>query len=224
MVKDSLLNSLRVVLLIGIFVILLLQVVDVAEETGAVAYDTATLLDLIAESGNVNPAPHLAERLLDSRKILLTSDINSNSTKQVVASLLILNDQDSTTPIDLYVRTNGGYYDDAFAVVDAMRVIDAPVNTYAIGGCHSSGVVIVAAGTGQRVAYENAILMVHDNLSEDRSQYDVDTQENARMRAFWGAFDQLPAAWFSKPCDDLYYVSSEQALDYGLVDSILSAE
>ena len=211
-------------MLVGIFVLLLLQVVNMGKEAGSVEYDASTLLDLIAESGNLNPSPHLAEGLMESRTILLTSDINANSTKQVVASLLILNGQDSTTPIDLYVRTNGGYYDDAFAVVDAMRMIDAPVNTYAIGGCHSSGALIVAAGTGQRGAYEHAILMVHDNLSDDGGHHDVDTKENDRMRAFWGAFNQLPATWFTQSGDDLYYINPEQALAYGLVDSILRAE
>jgi ATP-dependent Clp protease protease subunit len=166
----------------------------------------------------------LDETLLKSRTILLTSDINANSTKQVVGSFILLNEQDAHTPIELYVRTNGGYYDDAFAIIDVMRTIDAPVNTYAIGGCYSAGAIIVASGTGTRAVYANALLMVHDNLSEDGSRYSNDTKENQRMHTFWAAFKQLPKTWFTKVTDEANYITAEEALEFDLVDMILRSE
>jgi ATP-dependent Clp protease protease subunit len=188
------------------------------------AHDASYALDLLAESGNVVPYPELDQQLLDSRKILLTTDINANSTKFVVASLFILNAQDPTTPIELYLRTNGGYYDDAFAVVDAIRMIEAPVNTYAIGGSHSSGTIIVASGTGTRSAYENAHFMVHDNLSKGYGNYAVEDLENNRIKRFWGSFKKIPTDWFSEAGDEMNYLDAAQALEMGIVDTILKPE
>ena len=204
------------------------EVEDVAALVGEISsigdFDPSYVLGLLAESGNLNPHSEIDRALLASRKILLTSDINANSTKQVVGSLILLNEQDQHAPIDLYVRTNGGYYDDVFAVVDVMRMIDAPVNTYAIGGCHSSGAIIVASGTGTRAAYTHALLMVHDNLSEDDGRYSLNTKENHRMRAFWGGFKQLPKSWFAKVRDQSNYLTAEEALSFGLVDQVLAPE
>jgi len=238
MSDNKLLNFLKIVVLLGIFVLLLLRAFEatdvfyeVTELTAAVehgeaenGFDPSFVMGLLADSGNLNPHGGLDDTLLKTRTILLTSDINANSTKQVVGSFILLNEQDAHTPIDLYVRTNGGYYDDAFAIIDVMRTIDAPVNTYAIGGCHSAGAIIVASGTGTRAAYAHALLMVHDNLSEDGSRYSNDTKENQRMHTFWRAFKQLPKTWFTKVTDEANYITAEEALEFGLVDTILRSE
>ncbi|CAA6693820.1 MULTISPECIES: ClpP family protease [unclassified Lentimonas] len=231
MAESNGLKVFRTLLIFGVLIVLLWRVTSAPSVGGLaalnddeIASDLSYLFDLLAESGNLNVRPELDEALFASRKILLTADINVNSTKLVIASLLLLNEQDPSAPIDLYVHTNGGYYDDAFAVVDAIRMSAAPVNTYAIGGCHSSGALIVASGTGVRTAYPNTILMVHDNLSEDGGVYDVDTQENVRLRAYWSEFEQLPSSWFSAAGDEMYYTNAEQALEYGLVDRVLSRE
>ena len=238
MSDNKLLNFLKIVVLLGIFVLLLLRAFEatdvfyeVTELTAAVergeaenGFDPSFVMGLLADSGNLNPHGGLDDTLLKTRTILLTSDINANSTKQVVGSFILLNEQDAHTPIDLYVRTNGGYYDDAFAIIDVMRTIDAPVNTYAIGGCHSAGAIIVASGTGTRAAYAHALLMVHDNLSEDGSRYSNDTKENQRMYTFWRAFKQLPKTWFTKVTDEANYITAEEALEFGLVDTILRSE
>lgn len=237
MAENKLLDLLKIVILLGIFTLLLLKVLWEANvshpvpELSAVAvdalpavsdFDPSYMLDLMAESGNLKPHRELDDALLKTRKILLTNDVNVNSTKFVVASLILLNEADKNAPIDLYVRTNGGYYDDAFAVVDMMRSIDAPVNTYAVGGCHSSGAVIVASGTGTRSAYANALLMVHDNLSKADGKYSADAKENERLRIFWSRYEQLPQSWFSKNGDKRNYITAKEALAFELVDQIVS--
>jgi len=236
MAENKLLNFLKVVVLIGIFVLLLLRAFEATdvvytvterpskvEAAGASSeFDPSYVLGLLAESGNLNPHYGLDGALLESRKILLTTDINANSTKQVVGSLLLLDEADSDAPIDLYIRTNGGYYDDAFAIIDVMRTVSAPVNTYAVGGCHSAGVMILAAGTGTRTAYTDTLLMVHDNLSKDGRRYSLDTKENERMRSFWSHFKQLPKSWFATVSDDTNYITAEEALGFGLVDAIFA--
>ncbi len=141
MAKNTLIQLLKTTFIGGIFCLLLWKLFDERSfaDNYAQGYDPGYEYDLLADSGNYPVYPELDQTLLQSRKILLTTDINAISTKLIVGSLLALNAQDPKAPIDLYVRTNGGYYDDAFAVVDAIRLIDAPVNTYAVGGSHSSG-------------------------------------------------------------------------------------
>ena len=108
--------------------------------------------------------------LITSRKILVTANINERTAKDVVARLLYMNALDPHRPIDLYLSTQGGWVDSAFTIIDAMQLIEAPVNTWAIGGCYSSGALILAAGTGRRYATPNAVLMIHASLDEDTKQ------------------------------------------------------
>ena len=224
MSENNLIQLLKTAFIGGIFCLLLWKLFDegsFANNYTQGGYDPAYEYDLLADSGNYPAYPELDQTLLQSRKILLTTDINAVSTKLIVGSLLALNAQDPKAPIDLYVRTNGGYYDDAFAVVDAIRLIEAPVNTYAVGGSHSSGTIIVASGTGKRYAYENAILMAHDNLSEAAGRYSVDDLENERIRRFWQQFNKIPDNWFSEAGDSMNYINARQALEMGIIDEIL---
>ncbi len=224
MAKNSATQIIRTVLLAGLIGLLFWKLLLVPTPAPADAADWSYTLDQVAESGNLTPYSELDAKLLASRKILLTSSINANSTKQVVASLFVLDEADPNAPIDLYLRTPGGYYDDAFAVIDAIHAIHAPVNTYAIGGSHSAGTLIVASGTGVRAAYENALLMVHDNLSENFGDYSVDDLENERMLHFWQNFKKIPGDWFTSAGDNMYYLNAEQALQMGLIDTILRPE
>lgn len=186
------------------------------------SYDPQYEYELHADVGTQPNYPELDAKLLTQRKILLTSDINSNSTKQVVGSLLYLNTIDPLSPIDLYVSTEGGYYDDAFAIVDCIQNLQASVNTYAVGGSHSSGTIIVAAGTGIRSAYPNALMMVHDNLSESGfERFNLDDHENKRLQTFWQQYPKIPESWFTLAGDETYFLDAGQALEFGLIDQIL---
>ncbi|MDG1667879.1 MAG: ATP-dependent Clp protease proteolytic subunit [Opitutae bacterium] len=236
MLKKKLRNYLTNGVLAVLVILLLLVVFEAKYETGmlpyqssktrsmtnANQYDTTYFLRLLAESGNLNPHRGLDDVLLDSRKILLTSDINANSTKQVVGSLLALNESDGVTPIDLYIRTTGGYHDlnDVFAIIDVMRTIAAPVNTYAMGGCHYSGVMILSSGTGVRTAYQEALLMLQNDISVDNKIDSQKTQESMRTRSFWMHFKQIPKYWFESLGNEKHFITAQDALDFGLIDEI----
>ncbi|MFT4581548.1 MAG: ATP-dependent protease ClpP protease subunit [Gammaproteobacteria bacterium] len=74
--------------------------------------------------------------------------------------LLLLDAIDSTAPIDLYIRTEGGWSNDAFSIIDVMQSMSAPVNTHAIGGANSSGAMILSADTGVRYGYPYSTIML----------------------------------------------------------------
>ena len=159
--------------------------------------------------------------LLKSRTILVTANINEDTAKQVAARLLYLNAVDPHRPIDLYLSTQGGWIDSAFTIIDAMNLIQSPVNTWAIGGCYSAGALILAAGTGRRFATPNAVLMIHASLDEDSKRpYSYERLALDRYERVWRDHADLPEEWFPMVGDEEYYLSPEQALQFKLIDEI----
>jgi ATP-dependent Clp protease protease subunit len=158
--------------------------------------------------------------LLASRKILLDTEVNERIAHDVVARLFHLNELDPELPIQLYISTHGGWSHSAFTIVDAMRLIQAPVNTWAIGGCYSSGALILTAGTGRRYATPNAILMVHTNLDDSSQPFSYERLEKDRYERLWKETADLPDDWFPMTTDSAYYVTAAEALELGIIDEI----
>ena len=122
------------------------QIVQVSDLTSNLSHSLDMFADQHIDAGYEDPVFHSDDPLLKERKILLGHDINARSAKDVAARLFFLNSVDKEQPIDLYLSTLGGWGVNAFTVIDAMRLIDAPVNTWAMGGCYSSGALILTAG------------------------------------------------------------------------------
>jgi ATP-dependent Clp endopeptidase proteolytic subunit ClpP len=170
------------------------------------------------------PALRPDDPLLKSRKILVTSNINESTAKDVTARLLYLNAVDPHRPIDLLLSTQGGWIDSAFTIIDAMELIQAPVNTWAIGGCYSAGALILAAGTGRRYATPNAVLMIHASLDEDsKHPYSYERLALDRYERVWRERAKLPDEWFPMIGGEEYYLSPQEALQFQLVDEIVPA-
>jgi ATP-dependent Clp protease protease subunit len=159
--------------------------------------------------------------MIASRQILVTENINERTAKEVVGRLLYMNTLDPHRPIDLYLSTQGGWVDSAFTIIDAMQLIDAPVNTWAIGGCYSSGALILTAGTGRRYATPNSVLMIHASLDEDTKQsYSYERLALQRYERIWRRRAALPDAWFPMVGGEEYYLSPQEALDFKMIDEI----
>ncbi|MDX1388298.1 MAG: ATP-dependent Clp protease proteolytic subunit, partial [Acidobacteriota bacterium] len=91
-------------------------------------------VDLEIDAGFHDPVLRRDDPLLKDRSILLNHTVNARTARDVSARLMFLNSVDDSAPIDLYISTQGGWPDSAFTIIDAMRLIDAPVNTWAVGG------------------------------------------------------------------------------------------
>jgi ATP-dependent Clp protease protease subunit len=129
---------------------------------------------------------------------------------------------DDSSPIDLYISTQGGWPDSAFTIVDAIRMIDAPVNTWAMGGCYSAGAVILAAGTGRRYSTDSAIMMLHTNLADSEDPFSYGRLDRARYEDFWREAAELPTRWYPMTGEALYYLSPDEALQFGIIDEVLT--
>lgn len=177
------------------------------------------LSENLINEGVFYPNDDLDDPLLDQRKIVISHGMNENTSKDVVRKLLYLNGLDSHAPIDFYVSTQGGWYDSTFTIIDTFNVIDAPVNTICIGGCYSAGLLIMASGTGERIAYSNAHFSAHIfyGKSDDERPF---AQQKDRVNAYLKSVAQLPEDWFPLDNNRHYYFTAEDALEYGVVDRV----
>ena len=180
------------------------------------------LVDTQIESGFEDVRLDPADPLLAQRKIVITNTINERTAKDVVNRLFYLDSLDDTSPIDLHISTQGGWPDAAFTLVDAMRMIDAPVNTWAMGGCYSAGAVILAAGTGRRYSTDRAIIMVHTNLVDSTEPFSYGRLDRARYEGFWREVANLPTRWYPMTGEAVYYLSPDEALEFDIVDEVLT--
>lgn len=178
-------------------------------ENGVDEYD---LVDAFIDSGL--GAEHIDRGRLDieNRIIVTTYGVNSKFSQNIVSQLLILNRLSKNESIDLYIRTEGGWEADAFAVIDTIQSIDAPVNIHAIGEVHSAGIMILASGTGNRVVYPNTIFGFH-TLGEAE-----DDLFGERYLSFWENYAKLPDSWLSRKDDEMLYFTAKEAIEYGIAD------
>lgn len=206
-----------------VVVIAFVSLIQSAEQNPTLADMHSEFTDQNIDAGYEEPPLLADDPLLATRKIVLGHDVNARSAKDVIARLLYLDSLDSSTPIDLYLTTLGGWGDNAFSIIDTMQVIEAPVNTHAVGACYSSGAMILVAGTGRRTATRNAIIMVHANSVDDDQQYTYEGLETERYRRLWQEHASLPDEWYPMTNDDEYYLSAEESLEFDIIDEILPA-
>jgi ATP-dependent protease ClpP protease subunit len=223
-------TALIVVLIIaglGLLALAGLMLQDLRTIAANVADPEPLIEQVVDEYLSANPRePELRadDPMLKSRKILVTTNINESTSKDVAARLMYLNAADPHRPIDLYLSTQGGWIDSAFTIIDVMDLIQAPVNTWAIGGCYSSGALILAAGTGRRYATPDAVLMIHASLDEDsKHPYSYERLALERYEHVWRTRAELPDDWFPMVGGEEYYLSPQEALQFKLIDEISPA-
>jgi ATP-dependent Clp protease protease subunit len=206
-----------VVALLAVGVIRLGNAVDELPNSREMA---STFVDELVEAGWLTGSAGEADPLLQNRTIVMTHAINEHSSQLIVKALFQLDRQDPTKAIDLYLSSPGGWGGSAFTIVDAVQSLKSPVNTYALGLCYSSCALVLAAGTGQRSAAENAILMVHANLEDSSEPFSYDRIDRARYEKLWRDHGRLPDDWFPMTGDEAYYLTPRDALEYGIIDRI----
>ena len=158
--------------------------------------------------------------LLQQRKIVLTTDINPLSGRTILAHLLYLAERDPNAPIDFYINTSGGDLDIALAIIQLMRQIKPKVNTHAMVDVKSGGVLLVAAGTGRRIAYPSSLFTVHGGIASPGTPLDYKHKAlDIYHRVILQTMD-LPDAWFPLHGGVFHTMTAQQAVQYNVVDTI----
>lgn len=168
-------------------------------------------------------------RLLKDRIILLSGEINDEVAASVVAQLLFLEAQDSTKDIYLYINSPGGVVTSGLSIFDTMNYIKPDVSTICIGQAASMGAFLLSSGAkGKRFALPNARIMIHQPLGGARGQatdIEIQAKEILRLKAMLNKVlaenTGNKLAKVEKDTERDYFMSSEEALKYGLIDKVL---
>jgi len=186
---------------------------------------------VVEQTGRGERGYDIYSRLLVDRIIFLGTPVDDNVANVVIAQMLFLQMTDPNKDIHLYLNSPGGSVTAGLAVYDTMQFLTCPVNTYCIGQAASMGAVLLCAGTkGKRFALPNANIMIHQLLGgaegpatdvEIRVKYMLRLKQrlNSIISKHTGkAFDVV-----EKDCERDYFMSAEEAKDYGLVDEVVQS-
>lgn len=171
-------------------------------------------------------------RLLQDRIVIVGTPINDQIASAIVAQLLYLESEDSTRDIYMYINSPGGEVYSGLSIYDAMQTIKSPVTTICLGMAMSFGAVLLAAGAkGKRYALPNATVMIHQPLGGARGQaaeIEIEAREAIRLRQ---VLNEILAKHTGQTLERVahdtdrdYYLSAQQAAEYGLVDEVMELD
>ena len=172
-------------------------------------------------------------RLLKDRIIFLGEDVNATTASLVVAQLLFLESEDPDKEINLYINSPGGSVTDGLAIVDTMNYIKCPVSTTCIGLAASFGAVLLANGEkGKRYETPNAEILIHQPLigghgiTGQTTDIKIHAENMIKTRE---RLNKILSDRTGKPLEQImqdterdHYMTAEEALEYGLIDEILT--
>jgi ATP-dependent Clp protease protease subunit len=171
-------------------------------------------------------------KLFEDRIIFLGTPISDEIANAVMAQLLCLQQMDADRDIEIYINSPGGSFTALTAIYDTMRYIKPDVRTVCLGQAASAAAVILAAGTkGKRLALPNSRILIHQPATEggygQSSDIEIQAREILRIRSL---MEDMLATDTGKSTDEVShdierdkYLTAEQALEYGIIDEILTS-
>jgi len=186
---------------------------------------------VIEQTGRGERAYDIYSRLLRDRIIFIGSAIDDTVSNLVVAQLLFLEAEDPDKDINLYVNSPGGSVTAGLAIYDAIQHIKSDVSTICVGQAASMGAVLLAAGTsGKRYALPHSRILIHQPMGGFQGQatdIDIQAREILRMKEELNLIlhrhTGQPIEQIQQDTDRDYFMTPEQAKDYGLIDEIIRA-
>ncbi len=186
---------------------------------------------VVEQTGRGERAYDIYSRLLKDRIIFIGTAIGDEVSNLVIAQMLFLQGEDAEKDINLYINSPGGSVTAGLAIYDTMQFLKCPVTTYCVGQAASMAAVLLAAGAkGKRFALPNARIMIHQpwgGVQGQASDISIQAKEILRLR------DRLneilswhtgkPLETIGKDTDRDFFMSPEEAKQYGLVDEVVAS-
>ena len=189
------------------------------------------LVPMVIEQTNRGERSYdIFSRLLNDRIVFLSDEVNDTTASLVVAQMLFLEAQDPDKDISFYINSPGGSVSAGMAIYDTMQFIKCDVSTICIGMAASMGAFLLSSGTkGKRIALPHSEIMIHQPLGGARGQAtDIQIQAEQILR-IKRTLNEILAANTGKPLEVIEkdtdrdnYMTAQQALEYGLIDQILT--
>jgi ATP-dependent Clp protease protease subunit len=169
-------------------------------------------------------------RLLKDRIIFLGSEIDDDVANLVIAQMLFLEAEDPEKDLHLYINSPGGSVTAGLAIYDTMQYVRPDVQTICLGQAASMAAWLLACGAcGKRLALPNSRIMIHQPIGAFRGQateVEIQAREILKLRA---RMNEILAAHTGRAMDEIardterdYYMSGEEARDYGLIDRVVT--
>ncbi|MBN2601116.1 MAG: ATP-dependent Clp endopeptidase proteolytic subunit ClpP [Candidatus Marinimicrobia bacterium] len=185
---------------------------------------------VVEQTGRGERAYDIYSRLLKERIIFLGSPIDDYVASLVIAQLLFLQAEDSEKDISIYINSPGGTVTAGLAIYDTINFVSPDISTICIGQASSMAAILLAAGTkGKRYALPNSRVMIHQPLGGVEGQAsDIQIHANEIIKIKQKLNDILsnltgkPFKNIEKDTDRNYFMSSGEAVAYGIVDEVLS--
>lgn len=187
---------------------------------------------VVEQTGQGERGYDIFSRLLKDRIILLGTPINDDVANLIVAQLLFLQAEDPAKPIQLYINSPGGSVTAGLAIYDTMQILSCEVHTYCIGQCASMGAVLLCAGAkGHRYALPNSRIMIHSvssgtegTIHDMKRHFEESQRLNDVLTKLIAAHSGKSEKQVAKDMDRDYFLSATEAVEYGLVDQVVSAK
>ena len=195
--------------------------------------DPQNIIPMVIESGARGERSFdIYSLLLKERIIFLGTQINDQVANLIVAQLLYLDREDPDKDISLYINSPGGVITSGLAIYDTMQLIRADVSTICVGMAASMGTILLCAGAeGKRYALPSSTIHMHQPLGGAQGQasdIEIAAREILRIqeiiRGILSTHTGQPIDKIARDTDRDYYLTSDQAMDYGLIDQVLSKE
>ncbi|MEF9939403.1 MAG: ATP-dependent Clp endopeptidase proteolytic subunit ClpP [Clostridium sp.] len=170
-------------------------------------------------------------RLLKERIIFLGEEVNDTSASLIVAQLLFLESEDTSKDIHLYINSPGGSVTAGMAIYDTMNYIKCDVSTMCIGMAASMGAFLLAGGAkGKRFALPNADVMIHQpsggaqgQATEIQIVAEKILQTKKRLNEILAANTGQPYEVIERDTDRDNYMTAQEAMEYGLIDHVVTS-
>ncbi len=184
---------------------------------------------VIEQTGNSERSYDIFSRLLKDRIIFVDGEITDVTADLVVAQILFLESQNPDKDISMYINSPGGSVTAGLAVYDTMQYVKSDIQTICLGQAASMGAILLAGGTkGKRFALPSSRIMIHQPWGGAQGQaadIAIQAKEIVRLKKLtidYFAFHTGKKA--DKVAEDMerdFYMSAQEALDYGIIDSVM---
>ena len=185
---------------------------------------------VVSREGNNERVMDIFSKMLDERIIYINGVITETTAELVVPQLHFLENQDANKDITIIINSPGGSVQAGFAILDTMNYISCDVSTITLGGAASMGSFLLAAGTkGKRFSLPNTRIMIHSVASGSEGKIQdmkISMQETELISdvliKYLAKFTGKSIKRITKDTDRDNFMSAQEALDYGLIDGVIT--
>ena len=187
---------------------------------------------VVEQSARGERAYDIYSRLLSNRIVFLVGPVEDNVASLVIAQLLFLASENAESDIHFYINSPGGSVTSGLSIYDTMQLVKCDIATWCIGQAASMGAFLLAAGTkGKRYALPNSRMMLHQPSGGSHGvAADIEIQAREilamrqRLNEILASHTGQTVQRIAEDTDRDYWMSSEEALQYGLVDTVKHPE